>query len=367
MGMISEIIYIPEAGTHKTRAVRLKKALANCDYRWIKKGAVIGIKLHWGEPGNNCFLPPDYARVVAEWLIGREAKPFIFDTTTLYRGARRTALDSLFTAHKHGFDFANTGAPVVIADGFYGRDTISIPTPKNAKHLKKVQVASLVNHIDGLINLSHFKGHIASGFGGAMKNISMGFASRATKQVIHANVSPKLKREKCTSCGTCIEVCPESAIKIIADYPEVDRKKCVGCAECIAMCPSYALQIQWDSTPTEFCEKLVESAGAIMERLTNKALHINVLANIAKECDCMPIEMEPLVADIGILIGLDPVAIDVASCDLVNRASRPGSKKSNANKPLLDEIYPHLPWRHVLDYAEEIGIGTKNYRLVNIP
>ena len=110
-------------------------------------GDSVGIKLHWGERGNKSFLPPDYAKEIIGWLIARGAKPFVFDTTVLYSGGRRTAEDSLKTAAGHGYTADYLGCPVLIADGMDGRDVVSLPA--DYKHFKTVQVASVFDKAIG--------------------------------------------------------------------------------------------------------------------------------------------------------------------------------------------------------------------------
>ena len=161
-------------------------------------GDGVGIKLHWGERGNKSYLPADYAKEIAGWLIEQGTKPFVFDTTVLYSGGRRTAEDSLNTAAHHGYTADFLGCPVIIADGMDGRDIVSIPA--GYKHFETVQVGSVFDKAQGFVIFSHFKGHMVSLFGGAIKNISMGFASRAQKQRMHSDYHPVLNRKKCTRC-----------------------------------------------------------------------------------------------------------------------------------------------------------------------
>jgi len=135
-------------------------------------GDSVGIKLHWGERGNKGYLPPDYAKEIAGWLTAQGVKPFVFDTTVLYSGGRRTAEDSLNTAANHGYTAEFLGCPVIIADGIEGRDVISIPA--GYKHFETVQIGSVFEKAKGFVIFSHFKGHMVSLFGGSIKNISMG-------------------------------------------------------------------------------------------------------------------------------------------------------------------------------------------------
>ncbi len=304
-------------------------------------GDSVGIKLHWGERGNKGFLPPDYAKEIARWLIAQGAKPFVFDTTVLYSGGRRTAEDSLNTAAHHGYTAEFLGCPVIIADGMDGRDVVSIPA--GYKHFETVQVGSVFNRAQGFVIFSHFKGHMVSLFGGAIKNMSMGFASRAQKQQMHSDYHPILDREKCTRCGMCVNICPTCAATVSEpDYPEYDLKKCIGCAQCIAMCPELALQIFWNSDKTVFQEKLVETAAAVWKKIHGKSIVINALLNITVECDCLAGKHPLIGPDYGFVGGYNPVEVDAQSLKITG-------------SDIFEQVHPGIPWQRQFSYAEQIG------------
>ncbi|HET6459559.1 MAG TPA: DUF362 domain-containing protein [Syntrophales bacterium] len=307
----------------------------------FKKGDTVGIKLHWGEKGNRSFLPPVYAREIARWLRKQGAKPFVFDTTALYSGGRRIASDSLKTAEEHGYTNKFLGCPVIIADGPEGRDIIDMPA--GFKHFKTVQVASVVEKLNGFVIFSHFKGHMASVFGGAIKNISMGFASRAQKQRMHAEVRPYMNKERCTRCGTCIEICPSGAARLDHEgYPVYDHDTCIGCAQCIAMCGEMALKILWNIEDKIFQEKLIETAAAVWKQIAGRAVVINALINIATECDCLPGEHPMIFHDLGFMGGYHPVELDYESLKLI------GTER-------FEKAHPNIPWQRQFEYARETG------------
>ena len=311
----------------------------------FSRGSSVGIKLHWGELGNNSYLDPAYAREVVRWLLSKGSKPFIFDTSVLYSGSRRTGKDSLETAKQHGYTEEFLGCPVVIADGITGRDVIDIPA--GYKHFKTAQVTALVEKTDGFFIFSHFKAHLASGFGGAIKNISMGFASRAQKQRMHADVKPILSRKKCTRCGICTEVCPTGAAGIIdGEYPTYDLDTCIGCAQCIAQCPEVALRILWSGDHDAFQEKLIETAAAVWRIIGNKTVLINALIKITAECDCLPGKADIIAGDIGFLAGSHPVDLDNES------VSRVGAD-------IITKAHSYLTWQRQFSYAREIGFNGK--------
>jgi uncharacterized Fe-S center protein len=307
-------------------------------------GESVGVKLHWGERGNQSFLPPIYAREIVQWLYGRGAKPFVFDTTVLYSGGRRRGKDTLATAAEHGYTEQFLGCPVVVADGMDGRDVTDIPA--GFSHFDSIQVASVVEKAQGFVIFSHFTGHMEAGFGGAIKNISMGLASRAQKQRMHSDARPVLKKKKCTKCGVCAEVCPTGAAQLIeGEYPTYDLEKCIGCAQCIAMCPELALRILWGTDPGVFQEKLVETAAAVWQHIEGKTVFINALLNITVDCDCLPGKAEVMASDQGFLAGQHPVAIDAESIKRVG-------------PELFTTAHPSVPWRRQFEYAREIGFYT---------
>jgi hypothetical protein len=331
-------------GTQQGTISSLKSLLASLQHPFSSGGSV-GIKLHWGERGNVSFLDPVFAREIVRWLQSQNAKPFIFDTSVLYSGGRRTGKDSIETARQHGYTEEFLGCPVLIADGMDGRDIIDIPG--GYKHFKTVQVASLVEKTHGFVIFSHFKAHLASGFGGAIKNISMGFASRAQKQRMHADVKPILSQKKCTRCGICTEVCPTGAASMIDDqYPTYDLDICIGCAQCIAQCPEMALRILWGADNNVFQEKLIETASAVWRVISKKTVLINALIKISAECDCLPGNMDIIAPDMGFLGGTHPVALDAES------VTRVGAD-------IITKAHPYLPWQRQFSYAEEIGFYGK--------
>jgi len=309
-------------------------------------GKKVGIKLHWGEMGNRTFLPPVLAKGIAGWLKEQGASPFVFDTTVLYSGGRRTGADALRTAAEHGYHEDFLDCPVVIADGMDGRDVLDIPA--GFRHFKTVQVASIVNKADGFVIFSHFKGHMGAGFGGAVKNISMGFASRAQKQRVHSDVHPELDTGKCTRCGDCVAACPAGAARFAgSDYPSYDGKLCIGCAQCIALCPEMALRILWGEDDFVFQEKLVETAAAVWRIIGKHSIVINALINIVADCDCLK-GMHPVIApDFGFIGGFHPVDVDRDSLKLTGFAP-------------FEKAHPRIPWRRQFTYAEEIGFYLKN-------
>ncbi len=301
----------------------------------------VGVKLHWGERGNTSHLPPDFAREVVRWLQARGCAPFVFDTTVLYSGGRRTAKDSLATAAAHGFTERFLGCPLVVADGPDGRAVMEIPA--GYRHFAAVQVADLLDRTEGFVLFSHFKGHLATLFGGAVKNLSMGFSSRAHKQRMHADARPILKKNKCTRCGACIALCPAGAAAAGRDgFPVYDAGLCIGCCQCIASCPEVALKIIWGTNREAFQERLVETAAALWRRIGDRTVAINALLRMTRNCDCMTGNNPVLAPDRGFVSGNHPVAVDAVSL-------------TKAGVAAFERVHPGVPWQRQFSYAREIG------------
>ncbi len=333
---------------------------------------LVAIKLHFGEAGNTAYIRPQYVRRVVDRIKELRAKPFLTDTNTLYVGSRTEAWSHLITAFDNGFTREVTGAPVIISDGLRGSNSIEIRL--NGRHIKNAHVAADVHNADGLVVLTHFKGHELSGFGGTLKNVGMGCAAREGKLDQHSNIAPKVKKKKCIGCGECVVWCRGGAISVQEDLEEpkaeITPERCIGCAECILACPQGAIQVQWNESIPIFMEKMVEYAAAVLNRKKGKAVFMTFVIDVSPLCDCTPFSDRPIVPNLGILASNDPVAIDQAAVDLVNGA--PGNPVSSLNKALsagedkFRALFPAIDWSHQLEYAEKLGLGRRNYILENL-
>jgi len=325
------------------------------------------LKLHFGEMGNDGFISPVYVRQVVEKVRACGALPFLTDTNTLYRGSRSNAVDHITTAILHGFDFAVAGAPVIIADGLAGKNVARVAI--NGRHFKTVAIAGDIAAAESMIVLSHFKGHIVSGFGGAIKNLAMGCAPPEGKRAQH-NARPFSITEKCTGCGSCLEVCPASAITIDGGKSVIAGEQCIGCFECMHACPEQAIDINWETEIPVFMERMVEYAYGATSGKKGKIGYMNFLIRITPDCDCFPFSDTPIVPDIGILASRDPVAIDAASFDLVNKQQGfTSSLLSGHHHPGEDKftgVHANTDGFHQVRYAEEIGLGSSDYELITI-
>jgi len=323
---------------------------------FIKESSFVALKVHFGEIGNSAYLKPENVKPIIEKVKNCKANAFLMDANTLYKGTRSDSVNHMLTAYKHGYNFENVGLPVIIADGLNGKESVQVTV--DLKHFKEVKIAAAAYHADSIIVLTHFKGHDVTGFGGAIKNIGMGLGSRAGKQMMHSDVIPEVKKEKCTACGCCVRWCPTSAIELVKDKAVIDKSKCIGCGECIASCNFGAIAISWAGTPDSVQEKMAEYFYGVWKDKKDKMAFFNFLVDISPNCDCYSSNDKPVCPDIGVLASYDPVAIDQASVDMVNRCSK--------TKDKFREIYPDIDWSVQLRYAESLGIGARAYKLTQL-
>ena len=325
------------------------------------------IKIHFGEPGNLAYIRPNYAARIVKLLRAQGAIVFLADSNTLYKGRRSNAVDHIESAFENGFNPMAVGCPVIIADGLKGTDYREVEI--NQKNCKTAKIGAAIADADIIISLNHFKGHELTGFGGALKNLGMGSGSIGGKMEMHTNGQPRIDIEKCTGCKMCERNCAHDAVHVVNKKAVIDYAKCVGCGQCVAVCIYDSAQPQWDSRGAQ--EKIAEYTLAALK--DKQHFHVNFIMNVSPNCDCWGMNDQAIVPDIGILASTDPVALDRACVDLVNKA--PAIKEScigehadahgHTDKDKFTLAQPHTDWKIGLDYAEKIGLGTQNYELIS--
>ena len=303
----------------------------------------IPLKVHFGEKGNVTFLKPETYDGIIDYLEERDIECCFIETSVLYGGQRAKKELHQQLAKDHGF----TRIPIVFADGEHGEGYAEVEI--NQKHFKTFKVGKAFLDYDQMLVLSHFKGHLLAGFGGAIKQLSMGCAAKGGKLAMHMGVKPRLRNWKCKRCGLCKDGCNEDAL-VIGKKSYIDYDKCVGCGACIAICPHKAITIlsikgilKVLGIGNPFVEKVVEGAFAAQKDKQN--IYINFAMNITRGCDCEAHKMKPIMDDIGIFISTDPVAIDKACYD----AAQARGKRFRGHKAFA--------------YAESIGLGSTDYAL----
>ena len=257
----------------------------------------IAIKVHSGEEGYQNFLRPAFWKDIVDYVGGT-----IVECNTAYEGARNTTERHIALFKKHGWSDLYT---VDLLDAAGPDMELEIP---NGKRIKKNFVGKDLANYDGTLILSHFKGHPMGGFGGALKQLSIGFASSYGKAYIHGVGDP--------------------------DH-------------------------FWDREQDAFLESMADAAGSVVNYFKGNAVYINVMKNMSVDCDCCEVAEDPCIADIGILISDDPVAIDQACVDLVYACSDPG-------RPHMLERIESRHGIHTVEVAAEHGYGTREYELIEV-
>jgi uncharacterized Fe-S center protein len=329
---------------------------------------LVAVKMHFGEAGNTAFIPPVYLRQIVSDIKRVGGEPFLTDCNTLYVGARSDAPHHLVTATQNGFAYAVVDAPLVIADGLRGRSETAVSIDQ--KNFATAYVGKDITEADALLSVAHFKGHELSGFGGTIKNVGMGCASRRGKLAQHSTVAPSVNEDGCIGCGTCLAHCPKAAISMLEEIAAIDHEKCIGCGGCILMCPSRAIEVQWDQTIPVFLENMVEYTYGVLKDKPMKSLFLNFITHVSPGCDCLSHNDAPIVKDIGVLASRDPVAVDQAAADLVNQepalAQSELSTHTGPGEDKFTGLYPEVDWTIQLAYAQKIKLGSRDYRLISI-
>lgn len=292
--MKSKVFFSSEITPEKV--VELFHAAANDLPGGILPGKV-AVKLHSGEPGNQNFLKPEFWQPIVNYVHGT-----VVECNTAYDGGRNTTEKHRETMEKHGWSKHFT---VDIMDAEGPDAELSIP---NGKRIKKVQVGKNMLNYGSMLVLSHFKGHPMGGFGGALKQLSIGCASSYGKAYIHGAGEPE---------------------KI------------------------------WTADHDSFLESMADAAEAVVRHFNGNMVFINVMKNMSVDCDCCSVAEDPCMADIGILASLDPIAVDRACLDLVYASDDPGRDH------LLERIESRNG-AHTVDAAAELGFGSKEYELIKL-
>lgn len=330
------------------------------------------IKIHFGEPGNLAFLRPNYAKVVADVVKELGGKPFLTDCNTLYVGGRKNALDHLESAALNGFSTATTGCQNIIADGLKGTDEVYVPV-EGGEYVTEAKIGRAIMDADVFISLNHFKGHEATGFGGALKNMGMGCGSRAGKMEMHSAGKPHVSQKHCIGCKMCTKVCAHDAITVEEKKASIDHNKCVGCGRCIGVCPKDAVRAASDESNDILNCKIAEYTKAVIHGRPN--FHISLAIDISPYCDCHGENDAAIVPNVGFFASFDPVALDMACAQAVNE--QPAISNTRLDEMMehsshdcrhdhFHTIFPDTNWESAIEHAVKLGLGSKDFELIEV-
>lgn len=294
----------------------------------------IAIKMHFGEPGNHAALTPEMIRPITGILREIGIDFFLFDSPVGYHSPRDTAKGQVRVAKDKGFDRIG---PIVSDDGY---------VVVRGRHMK-YQVCSSLADADGVLVLSHFKGHCCSGFGGAIKNLGMGALSKKTKEEMHTGGEPRIAGE-CIQCGACVRACPVGAI-VLKDAPVFGE--CYGCSNCTYACPVGAIVPKLEG----FDVLLADGANAA-QSVFKRCYYVTFMKNIAHLCDCVSDNQGIIASDGGYLFGGDAVAMDRAAYDIILRREGKDVFLAHNKKTGLEHVRA----------AKDLGMGTDEYRLISL-
>ena len=330
------------------------------------KDKYVAIKVHFGEDGNLAFLRPDYARALVRLIRSLGGKPFVTDCSTLYVGSRKNALDHLDTAYRHGYNPLGLECHTIIADGLKGDDDVLVPI--DGEYVRNAKIGRAIMDADIVISLNHFKGHEATGFGGALKNLGMGCGSTRGKAEMHDSERPAVNEDICVGCGVCAENCAHSAIRVDG-RAYVDYDKCKGCGRCIGVCPTKAMKPGEEDGCEILSRKVTEYAWAVCKDRPN--FHINLLIDVSPFCDCYGHNDAPVIPDVGMFASFDPVAVDKACADAANRQhvfldSFLGDKHPAEGTDHFHTMHPDTKWEAGIEQGEKVGLGSGKYELITI-
>ncbi len=337
---------------------------------YIAKDEVVPIKMHLGNKGAFRTIRPQFVKLVVDAVKNVPAQPFVTDSV------RVPGYEYLEIAKNAGYTHLTLGAPVVLADGIYGNDSIKV---KAGELMGELSIASAIHDAHSMVVLSHVKGHIQAVLGGAIKNLSMGGVSFAPRNDTWQHGRGKMHflmgdimewdESKCTLCNDCMNICPMESITFPDDKYTVDEEKCWRCGRCARVCPVEAITVP--ITHEIFMKALAEGAKAVLDTFNkHRIVYMNFLIEMQPECDCMPMADPPVAQDQGILISDDPVAIDTATLDILSRIKPlPDSRASDIIMKEGWDIFSLLhkkDGRLQLKEAESLGLGSSDYDLIKV-
>jgi len=367
----------------------------------VQKSDSVVIKTHFGALENVRYLRPSYIRFLCDYVKDLGAIPSVAESCgwgvpeaftgihTEFSG-RSGEEEYLEIAKMHGFTNETMGAELLMLDGKVGTDIVRQSV--NGKRFKEVLVAGRMKEFDHMIMATHFKGHAGAGFGGALKNLGIGCVSKGGK--VQAHMGKKFEFDfnaPISDYEDCLKICPTNALREGPDGKLIrDKEKCKYCYMCKSVCKNNVIDTG-SSTDEEFITQMIDNAVGVVDYFgKDKIFYLNYVIDVTWQCDCTGGSDIPFVSDIGILSSLDPVAADQSAVDLIHLSEmNPHSILGNNNNiskesphnwlsyiPRFDPVTGKMDlnpdgkesknWEIQLKAAEDIGLGSRDYNLIEV-
>jgi uncharacterized protein len=342
---------------------KLEKMLEKYEFsRFIEKGEYVAIKTHFGSMGGHRITRPIFLKKVVEAVKKAGGQPFVCDTVRL------PGIEYLEAASQNGLNAATLGCPVVLADGLFGQSAVKVP----AGVMGEIGIASEIYDAKTMIVVSHCKGHIGAGFGGAIKNLAMGCVSSGircegkNRARIHAAESSNVSwvAEKCKLCGECVKACDHGALEMYGGQIVVNYAECQKCGRCTRICPEHALLLE--ASEQHFHRGMGDATKSVLDTFkAGKVHYLNFIMEVMPHCDCHQHSDVPIINDQGIFLGDDPLAIDLASLELIESRQLCPDSAADGHEP-GEGLFQRITGRNArfyLDRCQKHGIGNTRYEI----
>ncbi len=345
---------------------KLERMLEEYDFtRFIEKGEYVAIKTHFGSRGGHRIIRPIFMKKIVEAVKRAGGLPFVTDTT------RIPGIEYLEAASQNGINEATLGCPVIMADGLFGNNGVLV----EAGDLGGIGIASEIYDAKTMIVVSHAKGHIGAGFGGALKNLAMGCVSGSVRGEgknrarIHALENEQVEwiSDECILCQECVKACDHGAISMYEQTIVIDHSECQKCGRCTRVCPQHALLLE--TSEKRFHHGMGDAANAVLKTFGEGKVHyLNFILEVMPHCDCHQHSDVPIINDQGILLGDDPLAIDIATIDMIENAELcPDSAADGhvSGKGLFHRITKRNA-DFYLERCAKAGVGSTKWEIVKL-
>jgi uncharacterized Fe-S center protein len=354
--------------------ISLERLFELLDVReWISKETFTrpGIRFLTGDAASTRYLRPVLVRTMVDEFLKLRAIPIVIDSLSLWKGGEHyDAAGWSYKCRQHGFSMESLGTEIFLAEGYTGMDSKTFMN-KNANKIRVLEVGATITYCQLLMMLTHVTGDPFVGFYGAIADMALGCTAKKGKMRIFEDFQPRVTMEKCDMCGLCERVCEWNAIKI-NDTVSINPNKCVGCGKCIVKCPQLALEVSPEQV-LDLQTKIADAASFVIKAMDGKLVYYNFVIDVTPNPDIDSNSGIPFIPDLGILASRDPVALDKATLDLVSRV--PGVPGSAAEQfkvlsPGTDKfkaisICGADPMVQI-KAAEGLGLGTTNYKLIDV-